>query len=75
MSAVDTLIALLVEDAKNIAARMAAAGYSPDEIAGAWSDARAFGFTDSSGLGQDRLTDGGRARAKKKHLRVRRQLV
>ncbi len=35
MPAVDTLLALLVEDTRNISARMAAACYSEDEIRGA----------------------------------------
>jgi hypothetical protein len=61
--AVDQLLLFLLEDNRNVAARMAAAGYSEDEIRGAWHYAREAGFTESSGLGQDRITEVGRARA------------
>ena len=63
MSAVDQLLTLLVEDSRNIAARMAAAGHSEDETRGAWNYARQAGYTEATGLGQDRLTEAGRARA------------
>ena len=63
MPAVDTLLTLLVEDTRNIAAGMAAAGYSEDETRGAWNYARKAGYTKATGLGQDRLTEKGRARA------------
>ena len=61
--AVDTLLLLLLEDTRNVPARMAAAGFSEDEIRGAWNYARAAGYTEATGLGQDRLTEAGRARA------------
>ena len=63
MPAVDTLLTLLLEDTRNISARMAAAGFSEDEIRGAWNYARQAGYTESTGLGQDRLTEVGRERA------------
>jgi hypothetical protein len=64
MPAVDTLLTLLVEDARNIATRMAAAGFSEDELSGAWNYARQAGYTEATGLGADRLTEGGKARAR-----------
>ncbi|HJQ94970.1 MAG TPA: hypothetical protein VJ935_04585 [Acidimicrobiia bacterium] len=63
MSAVDTLLALLVEDTRNIPARMRAAGFGETELLEAWDKARKLGFTESTGLGQDRLTEAGRAKA------------
>ena len=38
-------------------------GLSEDEMRDAWDQAQAAGFTESTGLGQDRLTEKGRARA------------
>ena len=64
MPTVDTLLTLLVEDSRNIAARMAAAGLTQDETRGAWNYARQAGYTETTGLGQDRLTDAGRERAR-----------
>ena len=40
-----------------------AAGHTQDEISAAWNFARSTGYTDSTGLGADRLTAAGRARA------------
>ncbi len=62
LDAVNTLLALLVESTSNVSGRMRVAGYSDDEIQGAWNYARAAGFTESSGLGPDRLTEAGRER-------------
>ena len=59
MPAVDLLV-FLVEDTDNIAAAMSAAGFSEDEVRGAWNYARRAGYTEATGLGQDRLTDAGR---------------
>ena len=42
---------------------MAAAGYTEAETQGAWNYARVAGYTESTGLGQDRLTVAGRERA------------
>ena len=63
MSAVDQLLIFLVEDSRNVSACMAAAGYTEDETRGAWNYARRAGYTQATGLGQDRLTEKGRARA------------
>lgn len=64
MPAVETLLTLLIEDSRNVGARMVAAGFSEAEIRGAWNFARRAGYVESTGLGQDRLTEAGRARAK-----------
>ena len=61
---VDQLLTLLARPDPGFAAQeLQAAGYSEDEIMGAWNYARAAGFTESSGLGQDRITPAGRERA------------
>jgi len=60
MSPVDELLALLLEDTRNVAGRMATSGYSEDEIRAAWDKGRRLGFTQETGLGQDRLTEAGR---------------
>lgn len=62
MSVVDTLLRLLVEDSRNVSARMAAAGYSEAEVRAAWHYARQAGYTEATGLGADRLTEAGRER-------------
>ena len=62
-------LTLLLEDSRNIAARMAAAGYSEDELRGAWNNARQARFTEASGLGHDRLTEAGRNRARSLYLK------
>jgi hypothetical protein len=63
MSAVDQLLVFLLEGARTVLDRMATAGYHEDQIREAWNHAREAGFTESTGLGQDRLTEAGRARA------------
>ncbi|CAN5325486.1 hypothetical protein BH18ACT5_BH18ACT5_14420 [soil metagenome] len=63
MSAVDQPLVFLVEDIRNVAGRMAAAGYSEDEARGASNYARTAGYTEATGLGADRLTEAGRKRA------------
>lgn len=63
MHAVDTLLTFLVEDTRSVAARMAAAGFSEGELRGAWNYARQADYTEPTGLGQDRLTSAGKARA------------
>ena len=65
LSAFDQLLALLLQGKSRVAAQMMSAGFSEDEIREAWDEARAAGFTESTGLGQDRLTEDGRARASK----------
>ena len=44
--------------------QLIAAGHSEDEVRGAWNFARAAGYTEPTGLGMDRLTPAGRARAR-----------
>lgn len=39
------------------------AGHTQDEISAAWREARQAGYTESTGLGMDRLTAAGKARA------------
>jgi len=63
VSAVDQLLIFLLEDRRTVPARMAVAGYSEDEIRGAWNYARQAGYTEATGLGADRLTEAGRERA------------
>jgi hypothetical protein len=61
---VDQLLAILARPDPGFASQqLRPAGYGEDEISGAWNYARAAGFTESSGLGQDRITPGGRERA------------
>jgi hypothetical protein len=43
--------------------QFAADGYTEAEILEAWTEARAAGYTESTGLGRDRLTEAGKARA------------
>lgn len=44
--------------------QLMAARHSEDEVRGAWDFARSAGFTESSGLGADSLTEAGKKRAK-----------
>ena len=63
MELVDQLLAILARPDPGFASQeLQAAGYSEDEIMGAWNYARAAGYTELSGLGQDRITDAGRTR-------------
>jgi hypothetical protein len=39
-----------------------AAGFTEDEVRGAWNFARSTGYTEATGLGADRLTAAGRTR-------------
>lgn len=45
-------------DQQNVPMAMSAAGYSQDQISGAWREARRAGCTESTGLGMDRLSAG-----------------
>jgi hypothetical protein len=63
MTALDQLLTFILEGKSRVAHLMAAAGYSEDQIRGAWNEARAQGFTEGTGLGQDRLTAEGRNKA------------
>ena len=62
LTAFDQLLALLLQGKSRVAALMMAAGFSEDEIREAWDRARDGGFAESTGLGQDRLTNAGRRR-------------
>jgi hypothetical protein len=64
MELVDQLLAILAGHNPGGASRqLMAAGYTEDEIRGAWNFARNAGYTESTGLGADRLTPAGKARA------------
>jgi hypothetical protein len=64
MELVDQLLAILAgPNPRYPSQQLMAAGHTEDEVRGAWNFARAAGFTESSGLGADRLTDKGRAYA------------
>ena len=63
LSAVDQLLSFLLQGKSRVAHEMMALGFSEDEMRDAWDQARAAGYTESTGLGQDRLTEKGRARA------------
>ena len=60
---VDQLLIYLVEEPRNVPMAMRAAGHTQDEISAAWREALSAGYTESTGLGMDRLTPGGKARA------------
>ena len=64
MELVDRLLAILAGPNPRLASQqLMAAGHTEDEVRGAWNFARSAGFTESSGLGRDRLTPSGKARA------------
>jgi hypothetical protein len=64
MELVDQLLAILTGPNPGFASRqLMAAGYAEDEIRGAWNFAKNAGYTESTGLGADRLTLAGKARA------------
>lgn len=64
MEIVDRLLLILIGPDRSTATRqLMAAGYTEDEVRGAWNFARAAGYTESTGLGMDRLTPAGKARA------------
>ena len=63
VSIVDQLVVALFERTRNLPMAMRAAGHSEEEISAAWRDARVAGFTEPTGLGMDRLTPAGKARA------------
>ena len=43
------------------------ASHTQDQISQAWREPRSAGYTESTGLGMDRLTAAGQARAKEVH--------
>ena len=64
MELVDQLLSILAGPNRSGASnQLRAAGYSEDEVRGAWNFARAAGYTEPTGLGMDRLTPAGRERA------------
>ena len=63
LTIVDQLLICLVDRPRNVPMAMREAGYDQDEISSAWREARRAGYTESTGLGMDRLTAVGRARA------------
>ena len=62
-SIVDQLLVCLVERPRNVPMAMREAGHTQQDISAAWREARQAGFTESTGLGMDRLTVAGKARA------------
>ena len=64
LTIVDRVLICLVEQPRKVAMAMQTAGYTQDQISEAWREARSSKFTESTGLGQDRLTEAGRARGK-----------
>ena len=63
LTIVDQLLIYLVEEPRNVPMAMRAAGHTQDEISAAWREARRAGYTETTGLGMDRLTAAGKARA------------
>lgn len=64
MELVDRSLAILVGPNPSYATpQLMAAGHSEDEVRRAWNFARTAGFTESTGLGADRLTAAGTRRA------------
>ena len=57
------LLILTGPDRSSATRQLMTAGYTEDEVRGAWNFARAAGYTESTGLGADRLTSAGKARA------------
>ena len=64
MELVDRLLVILSGPDSGTASRqLIEAGYSDDEVRGAWNFARAAAYTEPTGLATDRLTPAGQARA------------
>lgn len=57
LSAVDQLLVFLLEGKSRVGQDLMAAGFTEEEMREAWDHARAAGFTESTGSGQDRLTE------------------
>jgi hypothetical protein len=64
LNIVDQLLICLADRPRNVPMAMRALGYTQEQISKAWTDARAARYTESTGLGMDRLTDAGRSRAR-----------
>ena len=60
---VDRLLLYLIDGVKNVMMAMRIDGYSADEVSAAYNEARRLGWTESTGLGTDRLTPAGWVRA------------
>jgi hypothetical protein len=65
LTIVDRLLVTLFDKSRNVPMAMREAGHTQDEISAAWREARAARFTESTGLGMERLTAAGKARAAK----------
>lgn len=63
LAIVDRLLICLVDQPRNVPMTLRAAGFSQEQISAAWREARTAGFTEPTGLGMDRLTAAGKARA------------
>jgi hypothetical protein len=63
LSALDQLLVLVLEGGASYFTRMLAFGFTEEEIGEAFDEARRAGYTESTGLGADRLTEAGRNRA------------
>jgi hypothetical protein len=64
MDLVNRLLAILAGPNPRYASQqLMALGHTEDEVRGAWNFARAAGYTESTGLGAERLTRAGEARA------------
>ena len=64
MELVDQLLVVLAgPNSQRASQQLMAAGHTEDEIRGAWNFVRSAGYTESTGLGADRLTPTGKARA------------
>jgi len=64
MELVEQLLAFLAGPNPRYATQqLMAAGHTEDEVRGAWNFARSAGYTESTGLGADRLTAAGKTRA------------
>ena len=63
LTIVERLLICLVDQPRNVPMTLRAAGFTQEEISAAWREARTSGYTESTGLGMDRLTPAGRDRA------------
>ena len=64
LTIVDRLVVCLHDQVRNVPMAMREAGYTQDEVLAAWREARAAGYTETTGLGMDRLTQEGRVRGR-----------
>lgn len=58
----DQLLICMVEHPRIVPLTMRERGYTQEQISAAWTAARAARYTESTGLGSDRITVAGRAR-------------